>query len=101
MSTRGDTGKEVVGDPKIRLTRSLLDFEIKSPQKNFNVDPVDDRSLEQRAESPVCGLLDYFGMKMKESILIEKNLMTLWEKYDILDEYKMLVLGRKVGFLNP
>ena len=38
---------------------------------------------------------------MEESILIEENLMTLWKKYDISDEYEMLVPGPEGQISEP
>ena len=91
-----------MGDPQIRSTQCLLAIEIENlPQKDPKIDPIGEDSLDHNTEFSMHDLMDYLGSKTERSILIEKNLITLRDKYDISDEYKMIVLGLECQVFEP
>ena len=65
------------------------------PREDLEIGSVDEGSSDHSVGSPVCCLMDYLDLEIEESILIEENLITLREKYDIPKEYEMLVPGSK------
>ena len=61
------------------------------PQENSKISPIGKESSDHSAESFVHDLIDYLSLEIEWSILIEDNLLTLKKKYDIPDEYEMIV----------
>ena len=92
MSNRSRKRKETIDDPQVRLNQSPPAIKVENP---FREDPeiglLGEKNLDHNAEYSMRGLTDYLDPEIERSTLIEENFTILKDKYDIPDEYKMIV----------
>ena len=93
MSHKIRKEKEILDEPQVTSTQPLLAIELGNISRDLKTDLLDEESSDHNAEFPMRGLTNYLDPKIEESVLTEKNLTALRDKYDIPDEYEMLMPG--------